>query len=109
MPNRRWRWIWGRCCARCWTRRATRGRRRRSGWCSRGVEHFTFHGRSLALKRAFTNLVSNAVKYGGSAHVRLAPPADGMINITVEDDGPGVPPGSAGAGVRSVLSHRGQP
>ncbi len=57
-----------------------------------GVEHFTFHGRSLALKRAFTNLVSNAVKYGGSAHVRLAPPADGMINITVEDDGPGVPP-----------------
>jgi signal transduction histidine kinase len=46
----------------------------------------------VALKRAFANLVGNAVKYGGSARVALAAPADGLVTVTVEDDGPGVPP-----------------
>lgn len=57
-----------------------------------GAEHLTLHGRSVALKRAFANLIGNAVKYGGSARVKLAPPTNGMIAVTVEDDGPGVPP-----------------
>jgi hypothetical protein len=57
-----------------------------------GPAHLTVHARSLSLKRALANLVSNAVSYGGSAHVRLAPPVDGMVTIEIEDDGPGIPP-----------------
>ncbi len=47
-------------------------------------------GRHLALKRALTNLVQNAVKYGGSAIVRLS--VDGSnIRLSVRDEGPGIP------------------
>ena len=47
-------------------------------------------GRHLALKRALTNLVQNAVKYGGSAVVSLS--VDGpSIRISVCDEGPGIP------------------
>jgi len=56
-----------------------------------GPGHFTFRVRSMAMKRALTNLISNAIAYGGSARVRLDPPADGWVAITVEDDGPGIP------------------
>jgi len=42
--------------------------------------------RPVALKRALGNLVENAVRYGGSARVRLE--ARGFV---VEDDGPGIP------------------
>lgn len=49
-----------------------------------------FAGRHLALKRALTNLVQNAVKYGGSAVVSLS--VDGpSIRISVCDEGPGIP------------------
>ncbi len=58
-----------------------------------GPAHLTVQARSLGLKRALTNLVTNAVKYGGSARVRLHKPADGMIRIEIEDAGPGIPPG----------------
>ena len=47
--------------------------------------------RSLALKRALTNLVGNAVAYGGGALVSLVPPKDGSLRLTIEDDGPGIP------------------
>jgi signal transduction histidine kinase len=58
-----------------------------------GPEHCVLSGRSVALKRAFANLVGNALKYGGCAHVTLAPPdPEGMLRITIEDEGPGVPP-----------------
>ena len=47
-------------------------------------------GRHLALKRALTNLVQNAAKYGGSAAITAY--NDGSsIRITVTDDGPGIP------------------
>lgn len=50
-------------------------------------------GRRLALKRALTNLVQNAIKYGGSAEIVLV--ADGShATITVSDRGPGIPEGS---------------
>jgi signal transduction histidine kinase len=55
--------------------------------------HLTVRVRSLALKRALTNLVTNAVNYGGGARLSLAPPADGLVRITVDDDGPGIPAG----------------
>lgn len=43
-----------------------------------------------SLKRALTNLIDNAVKYGGSAAVALRGLA-GEIEVTVDDDGPGIP------------------
>jgi signal transduction histidine kinase len=56
-----------------------------------GPAHLTLTGRTLALKRSFANLVGNAVKYGGAARVALTV-APGLATITVEDDGPGLPP-----------------
>lgn len=49
-----------------------------------------FTGERLALKRAFTNLIDNAVKYGKCAEVRLL---DGHEYITaqIDDEGPGIP------------------
>jgi signal transduction histidine kinase len=57
-----------------------------------GPEHITLTGRTVALKRAFANLIGNAVKYGGTARVTLAPPEGGHVTVTVEDDGQGLPP-----------------
>ncbi len=57
-----------------------------------GAGHITMRGRPVSLKRAFANLIGNAVKYGGAARVGLTPPTGGLTTITVEDDGPGVPP-----------------
>jgi signal transduction histidine kinase len=48
--------------------------------------------RPLALKRAFTNLIDNAVKYGGSARVLLNE-ASAALEIDIEDAGPGIPAG----------------
>jgi signal transduction histidine kinase len=72
-----------------------------------GPAHLTIRARPLALKRAVTNLVSNAVIYGGAAHVRLVPPVQGMLTIEVEDNGPGIPPGE----LERVFEpfHRGEP
>jgi signal transduction histidine kinase len=46
--------------------------------------------RPAALKRALTNLIENAVKYGKRAEVTIARTAGG-IEITINDDGPGIP------------------
>lgn len=43
-----------------------------------------------SLKRALTNLVDNAVKYGGSATVAISATASGA-EITIDDAGPGIP------------------
>lgn len=55
-----------------------------------GPEHLTYQCRPVALRRAFVNLISNAVKYGGEAAVGLAEHADG-VEVTVADRGPGIP------------------
>ena len=47
-------------------------------------------GRHLALKRAITNIVQNAIKYGGRAAI-VARAEHDKARITVEDDGPGIP------------------
>ena len=44
------------------------------------------------LKRALRNLVSNAVRYGGSAHLSLHA-ENGTAILRVEDNGPGIPAG----------------
>ncbi len=54
--------------------------------------HVTLRGRPVALKRAFANLIGNAVKYGATARVCVACPHPGLATVTVEDDGPGIPP-----------------
>jgi signal transduction histidine kinase len=48
-----------------------------------------------ALRRAVTNLLDNAVKYGEAAHVQiLGSPTD--IRIVVDDEGPGIPAAEIG-------------
>lgn len=47
-------------------------------------------GQPVALKRALTNLIDNAVKYGGSARVTVGA-RDDIVVIDVEDSGPGIP------------------
>ena len=56
-----------------------------------GSERLTVRARPVALKRALSNLVSNAVTYGGSAVVHLDPPRGGLVRLAVEDGGPGIP------------------
>jgi signal transduction histidine kinase len=46
--------------------------------------------RSSALKRAITNLIDNAVKYGGKARVTLQA-GEKLVEIAIEDEGPGIP------------------
>jgi len=51
--------------------------------------------RSLALKRALTNLVMNALKYGGSATISVTcargPGQEKNVCIRIDDNGPGLP------------------
>ncbi|MFG1375095.1 ATP-binding protein [Xanthobacter oligotrophicus] len=48
--------------------------------------------RPVALKRALRNLVENAVRYGGGARLSVAGHGTAAVQITVADDGPGLPP-----------------
>src|SRR4029079_14250444 len=43
------------------------------------------------IKRCVTNLVSNALRHGGRATIH-ATRAKTSVEITVDDDGPGIPP-----------------
>ncbi len=43
------------------------------------------------MKRAFTNLIDNAIKYGGCARVELSQSGD-RTRASISDDGPGIPP-----------------
>jgi signal transduction histidine kinase len=53
-------------------------------------EPLVLDGNPVALKAMLSNLVCNAVKYGGGAEVSLAR-IDGHAVIEVRDDGPGIP------------------
>ena len=55
-----------------------------------GPDQLTLKVRPLALKRAFSNIVNNAIAYGDRAGVALAD-AGREVLVTVEDDGPGIP------------------
>ncbi len=55
-----------------------------------GPRDVTISCRPTAMRRAISNLVDNAIKYGGKADVTLAPEA-GRVVITIEDEGPGIP------------------
>lgn len=56
-----------------------------------GPRHFTIRCQPLALGRALTNLIDNAVKFGSSVTVRLDTTGASDVSIEVEDDGPGIP------------------
>lgn len=55
-----------------------------------GPNHVAVELHPSLVRRAFANLVNNAVTYGGSASVTLAV-LDTHIQVTVEDNGPGIP------------------
>ncbi len=55
-----------------------------------GPDHLTINARPLGLKRALTNLIGNALKYGDAARVALRSMPKNMVRIEIEDDGPGI-------------------
>lgn len=56
-----------------------------------GPDRLTISCRPIALKRALNNVIDNALKYGERALVQLVPD-DGMIEIRIDDQGPGLAP-----------------
>jgi signal transduction histidine kinase len=55
-----------------------------------GPRHLVLPLRPLAVKRAFANLIDNALTYGGVARVMLRQ-ADAAVLVQIDDDGPGIP------------------
>jgi two-component system OmpR family sensor kinase len=56
-----------------------------------GSARAVVRGEPVALRRCIGNLVENAVRYGGSARISIG--VEGRrVTVSVEDDGPGVPP-----------------
>jgi signal transduction histidine kinase len=55
-----------------------------------GPRQLVVKGRHLGLKRAFSNLIQNAIKYGGQAGIttEIAPTS---VIVHIDDDGPGIP------------------
>ncbi|MDD5036255.1 MAG: ATP-binding protein [Methylococcaceae bacterium] len=55
-----------------------------------GPLHLNYLGRPASLRRAFANLIDNALVYGQEASVNLTQKAD-SIEINIADRGPGIP------------------
>jgi signal transduction histidine kinase len=51
----------------------------------------TLETRPHALRRVLTNLIDNALKFGGAAELSVTKAAQGAIVVTVDDRGPGIP------------------
>ena len=59
-----------------------------------GPARLNFTGRATALKRALSNLIDNAIKYGRRTRVTAMEKGTDkreVVVITIEDDGPGIP------------------
>jgi signal transduction histidine kinase len=56
-----------------------------------GPAHAVYCGRPFGLKRAFTNLIDNAVKYATPPEIQLCC-RERFVTIAVRDRGPGIPP-----------------
>jgi signal transduction histidine kinase len=52
-------------------------------------KRITIKARLIPIKRALTNLIENAIKYGESANISLIP-QDESLQIKIEDAGPGI-------------------
>jgi signal transduction histidine kinase len=57
-----------------------------------GPAHSVYYGRPFALKRAFDNLVQNAIKYATPPHLELLREPN-AITVSIRDRGPGIPDG----------------
>lgn len=55
-----------------------------------GADRLVMDGRPKALRRAFANLIDNAVRYGGGARIEISQ-TDGEATVRIDDDGPGIP------------------
>jgi len=55
-----------------------------------GPDHLEWTLRPLAMRRAISNLVENALHYGEAVRLSLAREADAVL-VRVDDDGPGIP------------------
>ncbi|WP_102867437.1 ATP-binding protein [Pseudovibrio exalbescens] len=53
-------------------------------------ERIVISCRPMALKRAFRNIIDNAVRYGGKAQIRLRK-IEGKVEVSICDEGPGIP------------------
>lgn len=53
-------------------------------------ERLTFECHPAALRRAFSNLIENAAKYGQRARVTMTNEAKAVV-VQIDDDGPGIP------------------
>jgi signal transduction histidine kinase len=56
-----------------------------------GPRHLIVSARHVSLKRAFSNLVQNAVKYGTEARITIEA-STSQVTVHIDDDGPGIPP-----------------
>ena len=54
-----------------------------------GPAHLTIRARPIALRRALSNLIDNAIKYGTSAHIALRI-EDRQAVVEIADEGPGI-------------------
>ena len=56
-----------------------------------GPNKICYVGQLHALKRVFTNLVENSIKYGTPPTIDLDQKKDGSLIISIRDNGPGIP------------------
>lgn len=61
-----------------------------------GPRSLVISGRRMGLKRAFSNLIQNAVKYGVRARVEVSAVSE-KAQVHIDDDGPGIPDGMLAA------------
>ncbi|MBS7544190.1 ATP-binding protein [Ancylobacter oerskovii] len=57
-----------------------------------GIAGVVVTTRPHALRRILTNLVDNALKFAGTAQIEVRRNPEGIVVITVADEGPGIPP-----------------
>lgn len=60
-----------------------------------GTQHLRFVGRPFALRRAFANLMDNAVKYGAAPRRVTLRREPHWVQILISDSGPGIPAAAA--------------
>jgi two-component system, OmpR family, osmolarity sensor histidine kinase EnvZ len=56
-----------------------------------GAGRRSIEGDSVGLRRLFSNVIDNAIMYGGTAEIEVSEAARGQIEITIDDNGPGIP------------------